>query len=185
MAMQLWLSDRDALRRSWWSFSLWGGALVIFGIAVLAWPALSGAVLVMLFGMLILVAGLVLIYASWRLREFAGALWLGALFPALSVAVFGAIVVLFPDAVGTVLLVVLAALAVIAGLSDIVSSVPLSKVFGGWWLRLLRGLLLIAAGIWLIAADVGGLVAVGTFAGLFALVLGGITIAFGVMALRV
>lgn len=184
VALQLLVRDRESLHRHGWAFVLWGAALLLFGIAILAWPGLTGAVLVALIGAMILAAGLVLMYGAWRLREFAERLWIAALVPALMVAVFGAVVLAFPDSVAAVLLVFVAVLVIIAGVGDLASAIALSPVVGWWWLRLLRGLLMVSAGVWAITSDLSGLVAIGWLLGAWALLIGAITIAFGVMALR-
>lgn len=184
MAIDIWVRNPERLRRRGWSFVLWGAALLVFGAAVLVWPELTGTALVLLIGAIVFVAGLVLMWGAWRLRDAAPGLWLAAMLPALAVAVFGAVVLLFPDAVSTILLVMVAVLMVLAGAGDIASSLALISTVRWWWLRLLRGLLIGGAGVWLIFADVPGLVAVGALVGLWAIVLGAITVATGVLALR-
>ena len=184
MAAQLFVADRDALRQRGWPTALWGAAMLLFGGAVLAWPELTGTVLVALIGATILAVGLVLVYGAWRLREFAERLWVVSLVPALVVAAFGAVVLAFPDAVGTVLLVVVAAFVIIAGLGDIASAFALVPIVGWWWVRLVRGALLVGAGVWVILSDLSGLVAIGVLVGAWALLLGAITVTFGVLALR-
>lgn len=184
MAITLFVHDRAALRRRGWSFAMWGAALILFGVAVLAWPELTGTVLVALIGATILAVGLALVYGAWRLREVAERLWLVSLVPAVAVAVFGAIVLAFPDEVSAVLLVIVAALVIIAGVGDMAASFALASVVGWWWVRFLRGLLLVGAGVWVIFSDLSGLVAIGTLLGVWALLLGAITTAFSVLALR-
>ena len=185
MALQLFVRDRDALQRRGWATILWGIVFVVFGIAVLAWPELSGTVLVVLIGATILAVGLALVYGAWRLREVAGSLWIVSLIPALSVAVFGGVVLAFPDEVSAVLLIIVSVLVIIAGVGDMAAAFALSSMFGWWWLRLLRGLLMVGAGVWMIFSDLSGLVAIGALLGVWAILLGLITLAFGVLALRV
>jgi uncharacterized membrane protein HdeD (DUF308 family) len=184
MAIAVFVRDRDALRQRGWTAVLWGLALLLFGAAVLAWPAMTGRVFVVLVGALILAAGLVLVYGAWRLREVAPVMWIAALVPALAVAVFGGVVLAAPDAVSAVLLVIVAVLAILAGIGDLASALALSRIISWWWLRLLRGALLVGVGAWLIFSDLPGLVAVGAAVGVWALLLGGISITFGVLAVR-
>ncbi|MBE0476113.1 MAG: DUF308 domain-containing protein [Coriobacteriia bacterium] len=184
MAIEIWVRSTEALKRRGWGFVARGLVFAAFGVAVLVWPALTGTVLVTLIGAVILLAGLVLLYGAFRLRDLVGGTWLAAALPASTVAVFGLVVLAFPHAVSSVLLVILAAFAVLAGIADIASSLALATVVGWWWLRLLRGLLLTGAGVWLIFADVSGLVAIGVLVGVWALMLGGLTVAFGLLALR-
>lgn len=185
MAINLWVNDPETLRGRGTAFIVWGVALLLFGVAVLAWPNITGAVLVALVGACILISGLALVYGSWRLRERMAGLWITALLPALGVSVFGLVVLVWPDAVSTVLVLVLAALAIIAGFGDIVSALALVKLVVWWWVRMVRGLLLAGAGVWVILSGVSGLAAIGAAIGVWALFVGAVTLVFGVLALRV
>ena len=54
------------IRRSWWVFLLYGLAAIVFGIALLVWPEYSLIALVMAFGLLALLDGLVSLLSAIR-----------------------------------------------------------------------------------------------------------------------
>lgn len=184
MEVKGFVRDRTALKERGSSTILWGLALAAFGVAVLVWPVLSAGVLIAMIGVTIMLVGLALMYGAYRLREVAERAWVLALIPATSVAVFGAIVWLFPDAVGTVVLVLVAVMLMLSGVGDVMLSFALAPIVSWWWLRLVRGLLVAGAGVWMILSDLTGLAAIGTVIGLWALFVAAITITFGVLAMR-
>lgn len=177
-------TDHEVLHRTAYSYVLWGVAVVLFGVAILVWPSLSAAVFVALIGAALLVIGLILMYGSWRLHDVAGPVWWIALLPSTAVAVFGLVVVLAPATVATVMVVILGAIAVLGGIGDFVGAIALAKVVPWWWLRAIRGVLLVALGVWIVLTPVSGLVALGWLIGLWAIVVGAVSIVLGVRALR-
>lgn len=185
MAINVWVKDPEALRKHSTTYIVGGVVLAAFGIVMLIRPDVSGTVLVRLIGACLLVCGLVLVYGSWKPRAGRGGAWIAALAPSIALTIFGLVVILWPNAVGQVLLVVVALLAIAAGLGDIVSSFSILAILTGWWVGLIRGILLTAAGIWLLAGNVSGLAALGTFLGIWALLIGFFTTAFGIVSRRV
>jgi uncharacterized membrane protein HdeD (DUF308 family) len=179
-----WTTDRESLRMRAVTFILWGVLLTVFGMALFAWPNLTGTVLMTIVGVFLAAAGAVLLYSAWRLRPVWGGLWVISLVPAVALMVFGIVVLTSPDLVGTLVLTIVAVLAVIAGLNDLAGALAIARVFSWWWLRLLRGLLLIGAGVWVIVEDISGLAVVGVAAGAWSLVLGALSIVWGVLSVR-
>ncbi|MCK8115382.1 HdeD family acid-resistance protein [Anaerosoma tenue] len=179
-----WTTDRESLRTRAVTFILWGVLLIVLGMALLAWPNLTGTVLMTIVGVFLAAAGAVLLYSAWRLRPVWGGLWVVSLVPAVALMVFGIVVLTSPDLVSTLVLTIVAVLAVIAGLNDLAGALAIARVFSWWWLRLLRGLLLIGAGVWVIVEDISGLAVVGVAAGAWSLVLGALSIVWGVLSVR-
>jgi len=179
-----WTTDRESLRTRAVTFILWGVLLIVLGMALLAWPNLTGTVLMTIVGVFLTAAGAVLLYSAWRLRPVWGGLWVVSLVPAVALMVFGIVVLTSPDLVSTLVLTIVAVLAVIAGLNDLAGALAIARVFNWWWLRLLRGLLLVGAGVWVIVEDISGLAVVGVAAGAWSLVLGALSIVWGVLSVR-
>jgi uncharacterized membrane protein HdeD (DUF308 family) len=175
----------DDVHRHGWPFLLWGIVVALFGVAVLAWPQLTGKALVTLIGLVMLGVGLVAVYGAVRLRELGSGIWLIALVPALVVAAVGLVVLFAPEAVSKVVLVVVAVIALLAGIWDLVSGISLLSAVRWGWLRTLRGALLVLFGVWVILTPISGLAALGWVVGVLALALAGISIALGILALRV
>jgi len=178
-----WPRDREAVRRSGWIFLAWGVLLVLLGVALLAWPELTGAVLVALAGAFMAASGIVLIAGAVRKRSVQPKLWTFSLVPGVALTLVGAIALFFPDAVSTVFLMIVAVIALLVGLNDIAGAIVISPLVNWWWLRLLRGVLLVGIGVFVLLRNISGLVVVGTLLGLWVLVLGAVTLACGAFAL--
>jgi uncharacterized membrane protein HdeD (DUF308 family) len=185
VAINIWVQDPEALRKRGSASIVWGIVLAALGVVVLSWPDITGSVLVRLVGVCITACGFVLVYGSWSLRRGPGRTWIAALVPSIAIAIFGAIVFFWPGAIGQVLLAIVALLAIAAGLFDVVLSFSIISIMHEWWVRLVRGLVIAGAGIWMIASHVSGLAAIGMFLGIWALLVGVITTAFGIMAKRI
>ncbi|MCE5204197.1 MAG: DUF308 domain-containing protein [Coriobacteriales bacterium] len=178
-----WPKDLEAIRRSGWLFVAWGALLVLLGGALLAWPELTGTVLVTLVGAFTTASGIVLVVNAVKMRSFAAPLWTFPLALGILLTLLGVIALFFPDAVGTAFLVFAAVVTLLAGLNDIAGAIAILPLVSWWWLRLLRGLLLIGVSIFVLLSDVSGLVVVGALLGLWVLVLGAVTLACGAFAL--
>lgn len=174
--------DEDTARRRGVSFILWGLAVIAFGVAVLAWPGLTGRTLVMLVGLLSIAVGLVLAYGAFHLRDVSSGLWWAALVPAALVVVLGAIVLLYPEMVSRLLLVVVAVFVLAAAVWDVVSGLAMTSAFKWAWLRVLRGLVLGALAVWVILTPVSGVVALGWVIGIATILVGALSITTGVLA---
>lgn len=177
--------DAESVRRRGTSFILWGIAVIAFGVAVLAWPGLTGRTLVMLVGLLCVAVGLVLVYGALQLRDVSRALLAAALVPAALVTLLGAIVLLYPETVSRLLLVVVAVFVLAAAVWDVVSGLAMIAAFRWAWLRVLRGVLLGGLAIWVILTPVPGVVALGWVIGVATVLVGTLSIATGVLARRV
>lgn len=178
-----WPKDLEAIRRSGWLFVAWGALLVLLGVALLAWPGATGTVLVTLVGAFTAASGIVLVVNAVKMRSFTARLWTVPLVLGVLLTLLGVIAVFFPDAVGAVFLIIAAIFTLLAGVNDIVGAIAILPLVSWWWLRLLRGLLLIGVSIFVLLSDLSGLVVVGTFLGLWVLVLGAVTLACGAFAL--
>ena len=185
MAITVWVKDPEVLKKRGPATIVEGVALTAFGVVVLAWPAITGSILVRLVGLCVAACGFVCAYGGWSLRAEGGRTWIAALVPSLAVALFGLFVFFSPNAVGQVLLAVVALLAILAGLYDIVLSFSILSIFSGWWIRFVRGILLAGAGVWMIASHVSGLAALGTFLGIWVLLVGAFTVALGFAARKI
>lgn len=180
----LWITDRESLRRVGKTFVLWGVILLLLGVAVLVWPDLTGSLLVTLVGVLMLIAGALLLFGAWQARVIWGGLWWITAIPAIVLLVFGIVALASPELVSAIVLLVMAVVAIIAGANDVAGAFAVAKAFGWWWVRLLRGLLLIGLGIWLIASDVSGVAVLGAIAGVWAVVVGILSLAWGALVLK-
>jgi uncharacterized membrane protein HdeD (DUF308 family) len=102
-----------------WSALLGGIGLLVLGIILVAWPGITLATFIYLFGIFILFAGVMYAVAALfrapghRLWSFVG----GAL-----AAIFGIIILAWPGLTGLTLIYIIAIWALIAGISDLVGA---------------------------------------------------------------
>jgi uncharacterized membrane protein HdeD (DUF308 family) len=170
-----------ALRRAWWLVMLRGAIGVLFGIAVVAWPALALASLLLLFGAFCLADGIV---GLWSVLAGRGEhRWLQLLWALVSIGA-GLATLFVPGITALALLFYIAAWAVASGVLQIVAAVQLRREIEGEWFLLLSGLLTVAFGMFLFARPGAGALAIATVLGIFAVASGAALLALGWRARR-
>jgi len=163
---------------------VWGLLFLLFGTALLIWPDRTGAMLMRLLGAFITIGGIVLTHGALRLRRQGVYMWALTLVPAAAVMVFGLLVLFLPDLVSTAVIIVVAVLLMIAGVSDVIGSFAIFAIAPWWWLRLLRGLALAGSGLWALTSNPSGLTAISVFVAIWAFLLGILSLVCGVLAAR-
>lgn len=162
----------ERLTQHWWLIALRGMLAIIFGVIALAWPEITIAALVFVFGIYALADGVVSLYSAVARRDLAGSDrgWL-ALQGVLGVIV-GVLVFIWPGITALILLVLIAAWALVTGVLQIVASFTLRReVRNEWWL-LIGGILSVIAGIILIVRPGVGALALIWVIGIYAIVYG-------------
>ena len=172
------------VRRTSPTFIAWGLVAILLGVAILAWPQLTSTVLVGLLGAGLLLAGLFLLYAALRLRGTRSLWWL-PLVPGIALTAFGALTLLAPEQVASFFIVVAAIIVILAGIGDAAMAISWRAVLPGWWVRLLRGLVFVLLGVWVIVTPVSGLVALGWLVGIAVIAIGALSVWLGLLVRRV
>jgi uncharacterized membrane protein HdeD (DUF308 family) len=125
-----------ALARNWWAIALRGAFAVLFGILSFAWPEITVAVLVALFGAWALIDGILLLMAAWRRAELGGRWWPPVLEGLLGI-VAAAVTLLWPDITALALLYVIGAWAIVTGIIEIAAAIAMRRVIDNeLWLAL-------------------------------------------------
>jgi len=161
----------DYLQRSWWIFLLRGLAAVAFGIMAFVWPALTLAVLVVIFGAYVLADGVFGLIDAVRYRDRLGRVWPLVLEAALGIVV-GVLMLFWPDVTALALLMLIAAWAVLGGLLRIVLAFQIRHEITGEWVLIAGGLLSILFGGLLIAVPQAGLITLAWVIGFYAVAFG-------------
>ncbi|HEY5531789.1 MAG TPA: DUF308 domain-containing protein [Candidatus Anoxymicrobiaceae bacterium] len=156
----------------WWSFLLRGIAAFIFGIIILAWPGSTTKVLVFVFGLFVLVAGIAAFAATYaevkREESFFVSLLIGIV-----CVVIGIMTMARPGAATVTVLYLIAAWAIIYGFMIIVSGFEAPKGDANVkWLLVLTGVLSIILGIILIALPGLSVLSIVLLVGIYALIQG-------------
>lgn len=166
------------LGRNWWMFVVQGMAAVLFGLGALAWPDRTLAFLIALFGAYALVDGIVALATLFVAGEGATPWWAWLLRSITGIAA-GVATFAWPGMTALVLVYLIAARALLAGIFEMAAAMELRKEIEGEWLMVASGALSVLLGLWLFAAPGEGALALTWTIGIFAIVIGGLLIALG------
>jgi uncharacterized membrane protein HdeD (DUF308 family) len=159
----------DELARHWWMVGLRGIAALAFGILAFAWPGMTLAVLVLLFGAYALVDGLLAVIAAFRAdAQHRVALAAEGVISVLA----GLAAFVWPGITALVLLYIIAFWAIVTGILEIVAAVRLRAVIPNEWALILGGALSVLFGIVLVVAPGAGALAVVFIIGAYAILFG-------------
>jgi uncharacterized membrane protein HdeD (DUF308 family) len=169
----------DYLGRNWGWIVLRGVVAVLFGVVAFAWPGVTLAALVIVWGAYALADGVLALVAAWRVRDQGRPFWSLLIVGLLGIAA-GVVTFIWPAMTALTLLMIIAAWAVVMGIFQIVAAVRLRQVIEGeWWLGL-SGLLSVIFGIAMFAKPEAGALALIWVIGAYAILFGILLIALGV-----
>lgn len=164
------------IARYWWAVALRGMAAVLFGIATFAWPGITLAALVLLFGAYTLVDGIFsLVHAFSAGTRFRGLLAVEGL----AGIAAGIIALVWPGITALAVLYLIAAWGVVTGILEIVAAVRLRRLIENEWLLVLGGLASVAFGVILALQPGAGALALLWLIGAYAIAFGVLLIALG------
>ena len=156
--------------RSWWVLVLYGVIGVLFGIAAFMWPAKTAVAMAWAFGVMAIAEGVLSALALFDRNVSVSKGWL-ALYALASLA-FGLVAVSNPVVTAGVLLLILAAWLLVAGIYRIVLAIRIRKEVTGEWMIALSGVLAILLAVLFVARPAVGLVTVALWIGVAALFYG-------------
>ena len=167
----------ELLARNWWFITLRGVFAIIFGIMALAWPGLTIALLIIMFGAYAIVDGVFAIIsaitgAAPNQRWWAEIFW-GLLGIAAGIVAFTA-----PGVTALTLLYVIAIWAIVRGVVEIIAAIHLRKHIANEGLLILAGVCSILFGGLLLARPGSGAIAVLWLIGTASIVIGVVMVMF-------
>jgi len=165
------------LQRNWWLMLLRGLAAIGFGILVITKPQISLQVLVYLFGVYVLVEGILGVALAIQGRNEIDSWGVLLLWGLLGVAV-GILAFSRPDLTALALLFYIALWAIATGVLEIAAAIRLREVLQNEWLLILAGIVSVAFGVWLVARPDAGALAVLWAIGIYAIVFGVLVVLF-------
>jgi uncharacterized membrane protein HdeD (DUF308 family) len=160
-----------AIAKNWWVLLIRGLLAIALGVLAFAWPGITLLALVTLYGAYCLVDGITAIVLGASGKGEGRNWWEMILVGVLGVAA-GVITFLWPGITTTALLVIIASVSIVRGISEIVSAVKLRKLIEHEWLLGLAGAASIAFGVMLFARPAAGMLAMIWWFGIWAIVFG-------------
>ncbi len=177
MPYWMYASESAALRKAWVPLTLWGVGFVAAGVVVIGWPTLVAKTLLIMVGVFAVLSGLVWVSWALTLRRESEGVWAITTVPGVLLIVLGIFAIIFRAQMVTFFLWVAAAVAIVWGLVDMISSWRLHSFFDGWWLRLLRGVIVAGLGVlFLLVPSKEALKPIAWVVGLFPILMGVVTI---------
>ena len=168
----------DYLGRKWGWIVFRGLVALLFGVLAIAWPGITLAALVIVWGAYALADGLLALIAAWRVRDQGRPFWSLLIVGLLGIAA-GVVTFLWPAITALSLLMIIAVWAVAMGVFQIAAAIRLRKVIQGEWLLGLSGLASVIFGVVVIARPGAGALAVIWLIGSYAIFFGILLIALG------
>jgi len=161
----------DHLARNWGWIVLRGFAAILLGVLAFAWPGLTLAALVLVWGIYALSDGVLALVAAFRIKDAGKPMW-----PMIVVGLIGIgagiATLMWPGMTALILLACIAVWAVAIGIFQIVASIRLRAVIANEWLMGFSGLLSIAFGLLMLARPGAGALAVISIIAGYAIVFG-------------
>lgn len=157
--------------RNWWTLVFRGAIAILFGIALFIWPEISVAVLVWLFGLFVLISGILALVAAFSRRQPEENRAL-LVFEGIIAIVAGLLVFFWPGITALILLYFIAAWAIVTGILEIIAAIQLRKEIENEWLLAIAGVASILFGILAAIRPGAGALAILWVIGIYAIVFG-------------
>jgi uncharacterized membrane protein HdeD (DUF308 family) len=138
----------------WWAVLLRGIAAIVFGVLAFAWPGLTIALLVLIWGAYALIDGVFSLIAGIR-AKYGTLIFLGILGIAAGLVTF-----LWPGVTAITLVWIIAFWAIFAGVMQIAAAIRLRKEVQGEWVMILSGICTVALGALLMLYPGAGAVSI-------------------------
>jgi len=168
----------EDLSRAWGWIALRGFVSVAFGIAALAWPGLTLAVLVLVWGAYAFADGIVALIAGLKFKMGGKPMWPLVLLGLVGI-VAGVITFLRPGVAEIALLAFVATWAILIGLLQIFGAIALRKVITNEWWMALSGLLSVVFGVIVLMRPQAGALAIVVIIAWYAIVYGVVLLMLG------
>ncbi len=169
----------DAIAKSWWVLLVRGIAAVVFGVLAFFWPAITLAVLVLLFGLYALIDGAAAIGFGFASHGENRTWWEMIVVGLLGVAA-GIITFVWPGITAVALLVTIGVWAIFRGILEIGAAFRLRRMIEHEWLLALAGVLSVVFGVLILARPLVGALAIIWLIAFWAVFFGVVSIALSV-----
>src|SRR5437870_5509559 len=168
----------ETLKRHWWVPVIRGIAAIVFGVIAFAYPGLTVAVLVLLFGAWVLVDGIFRVIGAVGHRAFDKE-WGFDLIIGIVGIIIGLLTFHAPQITALALIIYIAAWALMIGATEIALAIKLRREIKGEWFLILMGLVSIVFAVMLSWTPAVGAAELIWIMAWYAVILGVLGIIFG------
>lgn len=144
----------SALGRSWWILLVYGLVALGFGVVAIGWPLAAAQGLAWALGVMAIVEGVTSLLGLFGRETGISRGWL--LLYALASLAFGIIAVINPLAIASVVILLLGAWLLMAGVYRIVLAIRIRRHVQGEWILVLSGVLALLLGALFLARPLAG-----------------------------
>ena len=169
---------KSVMKKYWWSIVVRGIAAVLFAILAIFWTKFTLELLLTVFGVFILVDGIVSIFGGINAAKEHHEYWLYVLRGIVGI-LLGMITIFWPGITGLFLAYIIAIWAILIGFMEIWISSKFTHEVDGKWIMTTSGVLSIIIGIIILIFPSTSLITITWIIGLFALIFGVGAITFG------
>lgn len=169
----------DLLAKNWWVLVIRGVAGVIFGILTFVWPAISLAVLVLMWGAYALVDGVFSVVGAFKRPAGTSFPWWLFLTGIAGIAA-GIFTFASPAITAIALLTLIAAFAIVRGIMEIAAAIKLRHEIDNEWLLVAAGVLSVVFGVLVMIYPGPGALAIVLWIGAIAAAVGVLEIVLGI-----
>lgn len=162
---------KSGLGRNWWIVAARGVLAVAFGLYALFVPGLALAAIIMAFGVMVLLAGILAIVAGTRRQDEHQPSW-PLIVEGIVCVAFGLLALIKPGATAVAWLFLVSGFAVVSGILHVVAGVKLRKEFDGEWALILNGILTAVFGVLMVLLPWAGLLSLVWLIGAYSLFFG-------------
>jgi len=166
------------IQENWWQIIVRGIITFLFGLLLLVWPGASLFILTIFFGVFVLLDGIFSLVHAAKHKLGAGTrTWL--IIRGIVGIIVGLITFIWPAITEVVLILLIGAWALVAGIFEIIFAATSKAPGSARWLFAISGVLSVILGILLLARPIAGLLAIIWAIGAFAIVMGILLIIVG------
>jgi uncharacterized membrane protein HdeD (DUF308 family) len=165
------ITSKQITSSNWWLLALQAIVAIIVGIAIIAWPQLSLAVFIYLFGVFVVVDGIVAMgLAITRRKESAG--WWAILLGGMLGVIVGILIFVNPRVTGLFMAYLVAIWALVIGIFSLVQAFSPETSSVQRWTAALTGILALLLGVFLFVRPGSGILSLTWLVGAFCIVYG-------------
>jgi uncharacterized membrane protein HdeD (DUF308 family) len=167
------------LSKNWWVLVLRGVCAVLFGVMTFLWPAISIAVLVLMWGAYAFADGILSIVGSFKRSRASGFPWWLFVTGVVGVAA-GILALVSPSMTALALLTLIAAFSIVRGVMEIAAAIRLRHEIEHEWLLVAAGIMSVVFGVLIAIFPGAGALAVVLWIGTIAVAIGILEIVVGI-----